>query len=66
MQITLNGAAKTLDREMTVTELLATLDVHPVRVAVELNEEIVPRKNYDERAVTSGDRLEIVTFVGGG
>jgi len=49
-----------------VADLLSQLDLEPVRVAVEINEDIVPRKRFGETAIRDGDRIEIVTFVGGG
>ncbi len=50
----------------TVTELLSELDYSNQRVAVELNEEIVPRANYDSQILSDGDTVEVVRFVGGG
>ncbi len=66
MRITVNGQPETLDEELTVADLLARRDLQPVRVAVEINEELVPRAAFCETAVRSGDCVEIVTFVGGG
>ena len=66
MQITINGQPETLDGGLSVAELLALRKLEPVRVAVELNEEIVRRKSFPETMVRDGDRIEIVTFVGGG
>ena len=66
MQITLNGKPETLDDNTTVAQLLRRLDLDPVRVAVEINEDIVRRKAFGETPIHHGDRIEIVTFVGGG
>jgi len=66
MQVNINGSAKTLNQGATVAQLLTTLDLAPVRVAVEINEELVPRKTFEQTHVQDGDRIEIVTFVGGG
>ena len=49
-----------------MADLLSQLDLEPVRVAVEINEDIVPRKRFGETPIRDGDRIEIVTFVGGG
>lgn len=49
-----------------MAELLAERKLIPLRVAVEVNEELVPRKQFAETALRDGDRIEIVTFVGGG
>ncbi|WP_164169723.1 sulfur carrier protein ThiS [Ruminococcus flavefaciens] len=50
----------------TVTEMLADMEISGQRVAVELNEEIVPKAKYDETILKDGDRVEVVRFVGGG
>lgn len=46
--------------------VIAALELKSDRVAVELNGDIVRRSAWSETAVRSGDRLEIVHFVGGG
>ncbi len=66
MQIVLNGVSHELEPVATIAQLLKTLDLAPIRVAVELNEELVPRKDFDRTGLNPGDRLEVVTFVGGG
>jgi thiamine biosynthesis protein ThiS len=49
-----------------VTELLRRLELDRARVAVEHNRRVVPRAEHDTLRLNHGDRLEIVTFVGGG
>ncbi|RJP35237.1 MAG: sulfur carrier protein ThiS [Phycisphaerales bacterium] len=66
IEIRINGQSRTLAAGRTVAELLRELDLHPVRVAVEINENLVPRRSFDRTPVAAGDRIEIVTFVGGG
>jgi sulfur carrier protein len=66
MQITLNGQSETIESAATVAELLARLKLEPIRVAVEVNEDLVPRKTFEKTPLRDGDRVEIVTFVGGG
>jgi thiamine biosynthesis protein ThiS len=66
MRVTVNGESRELDTAVSVAELLQTLHVPAVRVAVEINEEVVPRDTYPCRRVSAGDRIEIVHFVGGG
>jgi sulfur carrier protein len=51
---------------LSVLGLLAELGLDMRKVAVERNEEIVPRSHYAETWLTSGDQLEIVHFIGGG
>ena len=52
--------------EKTVKEVLALLGYDPMRVAVELNGNIVPKAQYAETVLRDGDSVEIVSFVGGG
>ncbi|MCA9243728.1 MAG: sulfur carrier protein ThiS [Phycisphaerales bacterium] len=66
MQIHINGEPQTLDGALTVADLLARFELAPQRVAVEINEELAPRASFAERRLADGDRVEIVTFVGGG
>ncbi len=66
MLITLNGDRFELDAPVSVTALLARLEIDPRRVAVEHNLEIVKRQRFPEVIVRDGDRVEIVNFVGGG
>lgn len=66
MRITLNGKPDTLADGTTVAALLDRLELAPIRVAVEVNEELVTRRAFATTPLRDGDRLEIVTFVGGG
>ena len=66
MQVTINGQLQDVRGELSITELLEQRKVEPLRVAVELNEDIVPRKAFSNTTLSDGDRIEIVTFVGGG
>ena len=65
-EIFVNGEARSVGPATTVAELLAELQLEPKHCAVEINLELVPRGRHAERRLTSGDRLEIVTLVGGG
>ena len=66
MRITLNGDAHELAGPLTVSELLARLDIDPRRVAVEHNLVVLKRDLFDRTTVSEGDEIEIVNFVGGG
>jgi len=66
MRIKINGQWAEYDDGLTVSELLATLDLDAQRVAVERNTIIVRRKTFEQTALTDNDELEIVTLVGGG
>jgi thiamine biosynthesis protein ThiS len=66
MKISLNGEPHELAGPLTLTALLAQLNIDPRRVAVEHNLTVVKRANYDTTQVKDGDEIEIVNFVGGG
>ena len=50
----------------TVTEFLSHQNYDLKKIAVERNEEIVPKKQYDTTVLQDGDILEVVSFMGGG
>jgi len=66
MEIVVNGDRREIVSGSTVASLLRELSLPSTRVAVERNREIVRKTEYDATALASGDRIEIVTFVGGG
>ena len=66
MQISVNGESRTFDGVADVAALVAELGLDPRKVAVERNLEIVPRSTYAQTPLADGDRIEIVTFIGGG
>ena len=66
MTIRLNGEAHELSAPLSVTALLASLEIDPRRVAVEHNLIVIKRTAYDTTIVSAGDEVEIVNFVGGG
>lgn len=63
--VKINGALFDKDGK-TVAEMLADMDLSGQRVAVELNEEIVPKAKYGETVLKDCDKVEVVRFVGGG
>src|SRR5580704_3425164 len=66
MEITLNGETRRIQAPVNVRGLLEQLGLDPAKIAVDRNLEIVPRSTYAQVALTDGDRLEIVHFIGGG
>ncbi len=66
ISITVNGEARRIIAGATVAALLAEIGLDQRKVAVERNEEIVPRSTYAAVALGAGDVLEIVHFIGGG
>ena len=66
IQITINGKQVSLASSMTIERLLATVEVPPNYLAVEVNAEVVPREQHSQCLVADGDDVEVVTLVGGG
>jgi len=66
LEITVNGETVQLPAGSTVAKLVAARGLRPEQVAVEVNREIVPRATHADHALSTGDRVEIVTMVGGG
>ena len=66
MTLTVNGKTMQCNDAVTVADLLAETGYKEVYVAVELNEEIVPRENFKTCVLKENDVVEIVTFMGGG
>jgi sulfur carrier protein len=66
MQISLNGEARQVTEGATVADLLRDLELEGARVAVERNQRIISTPSRGAELLADGDRLEIVTFVGGG
>lgn len=64
--IILNGKEKKQYSDLSLTELLEREGYDIRKIAVEINEEIVSKSIYNEKRVKSGDKVEVVSFVGGG
>jgi thiazole synthase len=64
--LTINGEPRDFPDPLTVAGLLQRLGYDRRRVAVEINQEIVPAARHGEHALRAGDRVEVVTLVGGG
>jgi sulfur carrier protein len=66
MKIRINGEEKEIAPGLSVAGLLEELQIRPGRVVVELNRKILSREAHGSTALTDGDTIEIVHFVGGG
>ncbi len=64
--IELNGEPFELDAEQPVSRLIERLGLRPVRIAVEVNREVVTKAEYPRTLLRHGDKVEIINFVGGG
>ena len=61
-----NGKKLEVTDGATITALLEELNINPLRVAIQLNLEIIKRERYDTTTLRAGDKLEIITFMAGG
>jgi sulfur carrier protein len=66
MHIVLNGEQRGLEEALTLHGLIEGLALSGKRLAVEVNEEVVPRSLHAEYRLHDGDRVEIVHAIGGG
>ena len=65
MQITLNGDSLVIDDQVNIVQLLSRLEISG-RLAVEINQRIIPRSLFSTYEIESGDDVEIVEAIGGG
>jgi len=66
MRLTVNGKPVEVPDGSTVSGLLVVMALEPLRVAVERNQDVVPRRAWGDEKLREGDQIEVVTFVGGG
>jgi sulfur carrier protein len=66
MQLTVNGQDRELEEGTTIAQLLEQLELDPRMLAVERNLNLVPRSQHASTPLAAGDRIEVVTLVGGG
>ena len=66
MQIQVNGEAMEFGAGATVSDLIQRMELNGKRLAVEVNEDIVPRSEHLQFSLSDGDRVEVVHAIGGG
>ena len=66
MEIILNGEPKVIDSGTTIATLIEDLGLAQAICAAEVNKAVVPKREHAERLLSEGDRVELVTLVGGG
>ena len=66
MQILVNGESTDISDAMRMSELIDQLGLGERRLAVEVNQELVPRSRFSEHELKAGDQVEIIHAVGGG
>jgi len=64
--IQLNGKAYPIEDELRLEALLERLALKRTRIAVEINQQVVPKADYAGVVLRQGDQVEIINFVGGG
>jgi sulfur carrier protein len=66
MKLTVNGEPMALPAGTTIGALIEHLGLMGKRLAIELNEDIVPRSQHADTALAEGDQVEVVRAIGGG
>ncbi len=66
MKIRVNGEAVVIAQPISLTGLLEQIEIDPRTVAIELSGEVIPRAEFSNVQVQSGDSVEVVRFVQGG
>ncbi len=66
MRIQVNGEPREVEENISIPELIASLSLNPETVAVELNQTVVRRAQWEGTSLKRDDKVEIVHFVGGG
>ena len=66
MMILLNGQEKRFEKTINIKELLMFLELKEERIAVEVNLEIVDRQKFNSFELKDGDKVEVISFIGGG
>ena len=66
LRIHINGEPRDVEKDLSLSQLVATLGLKAEQVAIELNHTVVRRSAWDETLLRADDKIEIVHFVGGG
>tara|TARA_B100001113_G_scaffold330763_1_gene306617 strand:- start:29 stop:247 length:219 start_codon:yes stop_codon:yes gene_type:complete len=66
IKIKINGKIKTIIDKLTLYELINDLKIPTTKVAIELNKEIINKKEIKKIKLENNDVIEIVHFIGGG
>lgn len=66
MNITCNGEQRTVENNISLNDLVLTLDLNPQSLVAEVNGKIVEFPKFPDQILNEGDRVELIRFVGGG
>ncbi|MCG8382188.1 MAG: sulfur carrier protein ThiS [Gammaproteobacteria bacterium] len=66
MEIIVNSKSKSVPNDLTLTGLIAMLELGGQRFAIEVNQRVIPRTEHANYALQANDKIEIVRAIGGG
>ncbi len=66
IKIIINGITKEIPNEVNIIELLESFSLPKERIAIELNKQVVRKKDWGNIKITDADQIEVIHFVGGG
>jgi len=66
MNIAINGEQRTLEDGLNLQQLISMLQLENKRLAIEVNQQIIPRSEHASYTLQQGDKVEIVQAIGGG
>jgi len=66
MHIVLNGKKFSINEKDTIIILLKKIDIKSSKVAIEVNKVVIPKEKYKDFKFKKNDKVEVVTFIGGG
>lgn len=66
MELEVNGAVAQLEEGANLNDLVVTLGLQEQRIAIEVNQEIIPRSLHAQHQLNAGDKVEVVHAIGGG
>lgn len=66
IDVSVNGDPRQIARDLSIAGLLEQFGLDPLRVAIEVNEQLVRRADFGRTKLRPADRVEVVTLVGGG
>lgn len=66
MNITINGEQRVLEDGLNLQQLISQLGLENKRLAIEVNQEMIPRSEHSGYTLKADDQVEIVQAIGGG
>ena len=66
IDITVNGDAMSLTEGTTISDLIHKMELAGQRIAIELNMDVIPRSEHEQKILSAGDEVEVVRAIGGG